>query len=694
MTIATEKVKPQTDRETLVRLKPARHVGTSMASQGGGVYQMTWPLDAPVVEMKRNGTAMTKVASVSSNDDWSFDESTRILRVKTAAAPSTTNVVVAFYYLFYSSGTGKDYYQDPADPTSPLRNWEPRLIVDPSTKQDFANVLVGALEIQETVVSLSNTDGEFEQYLSTDDSFYQKEAKVWVFINGARQVTYSGKISRVSISGESFELAVYDAFTSLVRPARLDVSGEVEYITSAGTPKDLFKPVPLMLATTSWALLKTFALSGFPDSPVPSAGSKYGYMLEGLEAACNTFTENLTTSNNRSWTLMRSLGSLKTQTYGSITRVVNPSSGIFWYLKFGSYSNLRVGDTMKWTHSGTPYYGLIVGVGTFTVSGNTYDVMIAVSGAVTLTTGSTMNALKTLCVQVNHPEQSGIEPIFQGLHYTISETTQTSGTKLLKITFANNFEASVPALAFPAVLDPTEHRVIFHAENDGDYSHGVVLKWMLEKAGLTCNAASFTQADSDLVEKTAFSIPNIDETDYADWLKYVQDLLESTLGYTFLNNDGEVEYKIAEAPVAGDEKGDELVLDEADVQVEIEYQDIITELSTNNPHLMQFQPVTQTTRTNLVAKYLHEVNVAQTLRHVMASVDASRAQQILDVRCNRRVTYQHETASDDIDTVLGQDITLSSPRILGGGGSADVKVTGIEKSADKVVVKSSDLFGL
>ncbi len=99
MTVAAQAAKASTERFTLVRLEPARHVSTELVSQGSGVYTLVY--DRPIERVTRNGNALTEVSTVTNNDEWHYDEATTTLTVKLASAPSSsTNVIVIFFYVF------------------------------------------------------------------------------------------------------------------------------------------------------------------------------------------------------------------------------------------------------------------------------------------------------------------------------------------------------------------------------------------------------------------------------------------------------------------------------------------------------------------------------------------------------------------------------------------------------------------
>ena len=135
MAFADEIDRSDSHRYALVRLRPARYVSESL-SLSGGVYQMTFPY--PVARVERNGTALTEDATTpSTNDHWYYDETTQTLKVKLASAPdSSTNIVCAFYYLFYTSkAEGAEAYETPTDSATTVRPWEPRLRAEPEITQ-------------------------------------------------------------------------------------------------------------------------------------------------------------------------------------------------------------------------------------------------------------------------------------------------------------------------------------------------------------------------------------------------------------------------------------------------------------------------------------------------------------------------------------------------------------------------------
>lgn len=704
MTIATEKIKPETTRWTLVRISGRRDTSTEWDALADDIFQMTWPLEEALpFELQENDddlfTQVDNVTSASADRTWSFDESTRTLRLRTIGeVPNVDYLAMVNYYLFYCSSIAGDlsYYEDPDDLSSTVRNWNGRLMTDPQFVVAFQDIIAGVFSIKDSQFEFANIDSDFEQYLTAKDSFYKRDVAAWLFINGAMQKSYVGKSVSITL-GDTVQLNVLDNFTRLDEAAEMgDGPGTTVKIPSTAAPEDIGKPIPLIVARESFH-------QRTDDSADYTGATDAGEWVDGVQARCTDYTPaQVYAIYNREWKLARTLNNLDTQSFGSLVRAVNPDafSALF---QFASYDALRIGDTMRWTNAGVPEYGRIVALGNFTHLGLAYNVrVLGVDTGFTPTANnsSVVVPLKCLSVWLEGAESVsatgyGLVYLYQGAQYTITETTLPTGNVSIRITLADNMESDI-GIDMSEVVDPTRNRMKFALRTVGvTINHAPILKSILEQAGVVVNDASFTQAALDLVEDVKFMIPNLGETEFGPYRKYITDLLVGTLGYLSLNNDGEAVYKLLEAPVAGESRDSNLVLDQSDVQVTLDYQDIVTAITPINIHLPftgTRQDVTRHQNSNAVV--LHGIRNEIDLPHYMADQDPSRWADILALRSERRVLYTYETATEDLDSELGDDVTIESPRVVGGSGSQNVKITEIAKSADKVTVTASDLLGL
>lgn len=690
MSISTEKVKLATERFLLVRLTPGRYIAPSLLS--GSTYQQTF--NYPLAKIERNGVELTKVTTLSGNDQWTHDETTGTLQVRLASAPnSTTNVLIAYYYLFYTGTVFRSIYQDPEDTATTVRDWQPRLLNYPIVGQSFSNIINGVFTIADTNIDIINHDANFQQYLTDDDSFYNKQVDIWLCIGSVENIQkiFTGTISRLSMTQSRVTLEVVDSFNKLKQPAYMgDTVDESVFRLAASSfpnldPKHNDVPCPYIVG--SYSRYQTRTKTGVP------AGAPSAYeIFVGTEASCTNYSTTTSTTTNREWGCCRQKGSVATQAFGAVQANLDTGTG-FRFVRFASIANVQIGDTIKWTESGTDYYGLVNYIGTFTYSSVNYNLIFSdPSGPFSNT--STVANLKSFAAFIEAPNETlnFVQPRY-GRDYTISETTTSGGNKYVKITFVNNFEASHAGFT---KIEPDNQRVYFRTSNATVQKHGDILKEIMSKVGLATNATTFTQADTDLAVNCRFHIPNFDELAADTYLKYCQDVLASSLGYLKINSDFQVEYNLLDAPTSSDIRDSFLMLDE-ESSCSVEYQDIVTKVIAYNPHNDSGDAIVATntpaaTAENVKAKYLHGIVNVDRFRHVLEEL-TSKITDHIGIKSSRSAKYSFATATQDIDTELGTDLQVENKILLGGSSAADVKVISIEKSPSKISIVASDLKG-
>jgi len=177
-------------------------------------------------------------------------------------------------------------------------------------------------------------------------------------------------------------------------------------------------------------------------------------------------------------------------------------------------------------------------------------------------------------------------------------------------------------------------------------------------------------------------------------LKVLEKIMESVLGVLYIDENLEANYQIIAAPAAGTSIGETLTTATA---ANIEYQDIITAFKGENKHYNRVASIHEPDDPyfyleNTKAKHLNKSEKIKEFDHVMQGMTA-RAQDILDLLSNRRVTYTVTVATELTDANLGDDITLAG-KILVGATSENIKIVSIKKSPSKITVKATDLKGL
>jgi len=691
MSIAIEKQANASERFLLVRLNPGRFL---MPTFDLTYYIADMPFIPSKVEL--NGVLLTEdEANPSVNGHWYYDRDALEIRLKLASAPDDTdNILICYYYLFYTGTIYRDIGEDPSVPSNKIRSWEPRLSNYPSFTQSFEDILAGVFSISDTTVKIINTDSVFQQYLTDEDSFYNKQVDIWICINSVDNIqkVFTGTIQSLSIDTQSISLRCLDSFNSFVRPALMGDSTEECFFRRSASGFPSLDPnfhdtvLPYIVGSSSRYKTEAFASTepGVPDLFRVSVGTP---------APCTSYSASLSTSVNRTFGACRMKGSPRAQAYGSIANSILTLDGYSVAL-INDMSNVEVGDTFKWTETSTTYHSIVNYVGDFDFFG--FDMNIIFSGPSTpFNVVSTLHPLQSFCVFIQLPEGTFIYPRIDR-DYTINETATSGGNNYIEIEFVNDFETNFSEFGGEP-LDPNAHLVFFRATNDVVQTHADILKEMTEKAGLTANTASFTAAATELPVNARFHIPNFDELDYKSYLETAQDVLRSSLGYLKVNTSFEVEYHILAAPSSSSVRDVSLTLD-GGTSCELEYADIVTSIIAYNPHHESQQAIdgasspSETRQNQKAAKLQGVVNVNR-FRHVLEEI-TSNIDRHMAINSSRRATYSLRTATEDIDSELGQDIELANSIALGGSGSVDLKIISVEKSPESISIRASDLKGL
>lgn len=703
----------------MVRLTPARNIGSMLTSVGGGVYQMSW--SRPVARLERNGMALTKVSSVSADDDWSYDEALGVIQVKLASAPSdTSNIICLFFYLFMTSGLGLLANENPMDSATPIRLWEPRIQTPPVIKQSIRNALSGIFSIDDSSVTLANGDSYFGQFLADTDSFSEKDADIWAAVrttnanNPEFERIYRGKAKGLTIGSSGCSITLYDSFSRLSQPCYMGddpaqcIVQQVSASWPSADPNAVGRVVPYFIGR----------FSRYQTRPLPPLYGSLKLDTGAMpEAFCSSYDQAVGTTTNRTWVLGRvSADGLRSWSMpGAPTGVF--SNGQFSIFSFTTSAfdavsaDITIGDLVKISYPAlTDYYGRIVRIDSRVGISPTFHSEITVQTNATSTpawiTASSVSFTALTDPAIIISDGSNDYVAFPGVDYTTTLTTTTGGNKLISISFNSDFETNrtlwvdggdstwTPGLG---TLDPGQHHVFFRIRpsvtNYG--KHGDVLKQIMTLVGLMPLATTFTAADSTLPVNLAMQIPAFDESSYGAYLDYVQKILDSTLGILALDTSDEVNYSLLSAPSSSDNT-DANVL--GGLAVTIDYQDIVSQIIAYNPHnssaaAISASPSPSETRSSLVAQYLHGIVNSMQFVHVLETI-TDRIDMILAARSNRKATYSFDVASKFLDAKIGDDTLLKHQFLLGSDLTRAAKIFSLDKSASRVSVQACDLLGV
>lgn len=728
MTLSAAAVaKRDTERFLLVRLAPARHMVSEFSSAGSNNYTAT--VTEPVARVTLNGADMTEgTPGALANGEYSYDHATSALVVNTTLGPPDDDdcIVVVYRQLFFTSKPeGITAYADPEDDETPLVVWKPKLLRSPNLSQSIANMVNGGVfTIQDSSVSIDNSDNAFQAYLGANDSFHDKAVDIWVALKSTAayeddtvlattdniQRIYTGKVRKIGVDRRAVTLNFYDSFSRLTQPAYMGDSVDecFAFRRTGGFPNlDPSKngtPIPLVLGRQS--------KFNYLDANYALATNPGGLFADSVNhGACIDFSTSAGTSANREWVLGRLPKSIKVLNLGSGYSLASSggSSLPFTLTATGAVGhNLEVGDLLQ-SRSGDPNptqstFNIWVVTST-TSTGWVARTRESFVGSPPNPNGGSWHALvgidaplvflfegNRLVAQLHSGANGGTGAASTTTDFTFTETTTAGGHQLIKIDLVDNFEAE-----YGITFHPSTHSIGYvMRQNDGDNLHGEVMQAIVEAAGLEVDQDSFDDANTGLAVNALFQIPYEDETEYGDYLRYAQDLCESALAVLSLTDDGKAKYDLLAAPGAGDVESDDRVI-EGSMSIDVEYNDIYTSIETSNPHYasvdaMELADGPNQSRTNNVAIHLHEVKKNRIFKHLLEGI-GTRVDAILSVISNRFATYRFAFAKKYIDGNLNDDVTITDEWLLGAAASDNLKILGIDKSEREVSIVATDLEG-
>ena len=657
------------DKFFLVRVQPSRLINDYLTVVSGTVYSMTFPYK--LINVKQNGVLLTRVSSNPVAGQYSYDESTKLLTVHLSAAPSGSNIIVTDYQLYFTQSRVRTHGLDPINPSVDLVEWEPRVKSVGGFSQDISDILNGILTISSSSLTLINNEEYFQQYFTIHDSWYDKNIEVWHCLDRVENIkkVFDGKIQSASISRESLNLSIADNSVLLNSNAYM------------GTEKLTYNLVdfPNLHEGSVDTAVRYFAGVASRYTLLSDSSTDYaGFRVDPdslTKATCVSTSTTIGKFTNKVWSIGR-VSSAGFEQFG-FTPINWAKTGDYQWFEgtTAQIAKFKIGDTFE--DGDEKYHRILDIVGNrlyFTKDG---DFKIEVQS----------NDCPTIVIK----QGDNSFYLTYGKHYTATTTTLGDGNKYLEITFVDDIKGEA---GLDEHLDPNSHEVLFRVRPAStDKNHSDVLKEIITKAGLVTSNTSFSTAKTELNSNACFSIPYWDESDYGTYTNYIQRLLQSTMGYILVNENFEIEYKLFKEPQYWVNVLNDNDIKEKSFNINIEYQDIITEIIAYNPHCSSkdFANSSQTLK-SLKAEHLNGIKNSVKFVHSLEDI-TQRLQYILDLRSNRKAEHSFDSIQLDFNLKVGDDHGLVKKNVLGQRipGGTGIKILKINKSVNSTKVSGYDL---
>lgn len=683
----------------LMRMKPGRSILNDLTLSSGTTYTCAFPFES-LCAIEVNGVAYTRSLTTPNAGEFFFSEIYKVIVIKLPSAISnylTSGNIVAYYYLFYTNDINKYFYEDPEDDTSAMRWWNARLKDKISFDETQENIIDSILTIGNTSIKLDNIDHDFNKYLTDKDSFSKKEVKIWQCIDSTDNIQrfYFGFINSLTI-GKEVSLSIDNQLSALDE----DLNSSTNHYESIFNitnypnvhPDQLDDIIPRMYCLRSRSVDTRFT------GDYPAYGDSYYQfdMEESFTLTNISYNASPGTTRNRTWAacFASTASSVKTDTIAN--RTVIDGTWYVYETDVTSSEYYTPGDMIE-LNTGSGYTG---GHEVYAIISST-RIQIR-TAATAVTNGNTIRRSAIPMIQFIDDNQT-VGRLQYPRDYAIS--TDTIG--VYNITLTNNFEANWTGASFETSGIQPGIKFIYRVYNHDSLDHGTVIQDLIERMGLEVNTASITAANATSI-KTNFTIPYFKETSFPKAIDVLQQLLSSTFGYLYLDSDLKVGYKLVDAISSSDEITEDYIINSSLTQ-EIDYKDIYTSFSYENAQgdkTFSFTggyatPTGVNIRSTIYLLsseknqnyYLHKIKKERAFSVITKDVTNSK-DRIENVLSNRRGKFTFTTKGKNFSSMIGDDTTIVSNKIMGTAGEKDIKILGITKTAEDTTVVGIDLLGL
>lgn len=643
MAYADEALKQSSAKQTLVRMKVGHRIDESWTATSAPIYSIVLD-DTNIDSVYVSGVLGTEVSAVPSSDfEWRLVGNTFYIYV---GSISPSIVVVIFYNKYFS--TIKHEYL-PSDPTltGDAVEWSPRLDGVPSISESCDSLIDGVLTIDDTSISLINTDGLFSRMATYPMSLANKLVDIYSGINGVFKRVFIGKIQSFSTGLETCSMSIKSLFESLNQPAYFnDTLDECFHYYADNASLDPNK-------------------DGFPKSIIFERESELNIISNPTivadrypnpetmrEAVCTDFNATPSTTVNRDWYICRM--PFSTDELFDTDEVINPI-GINHYATYTEFillalPNVKVGEMIRVVKGASTYYGRVL----FTLGSPPVIYTTLLTG---LTSGSMTISRKGLNLCVSDAVNTYWIPYNL---YSIN-TALTSGNNIYyTVTLADNFEATV-GMTDP--LDPQGMRVNywFRINSTANLEVGSTIQRLIESSGLSVETTITN------TKKVKFSLPYFGDYEYPTIQETVGTLLQNVGAGIGYNDDFNVKY-FSHTIGSGSARNDSNI---SSFSASQDFQDIATSITFSNQHRTYFIVPSNVinTRNNYAGRYLDESDRSFTINHLLESgTDVDYKKHTI-----KKNTYQITTAIDK-DSMLGDDINLSINQVFDDSLTASAKI--------------------
>lgn len=608
-----------------------------------------------------------------------YDPETGYLKVYSDHSLNQTDYCVVEYFMFFTEERGR-YAPYNLESGFDQVYWEPRLPKGFSADYSQQNNLQGVLSVASAPLNLKNYDGFFNKFFTVNDTFSNREVKVWR-CDGSyddKWVEFRGVIRNVDLSDTECTFGVADPL------ARLDDS----YTDG--------KPLTALALAQAGAYYIRTVDSDKPVSRLLGKISSHSYLTkytgqsidipwlhwENMINCTNVLFNNVpTTSNNRKWSVGFGPASAATQ-QRDVTAVANYTSGTFSATKFTIDNAL--GPVSEW-----------LPVGTCIINNGKYGIVYASNDTEAYVWPH--NASFSAAFDILRMPVISVIVVRDGQWcYPMageSYTCQIGAAGDLQIVFNNSFE-TLPSVGLGTALNPFEDEVYAVMMNDsGDGRASKIVYDCLVQLQMEVNMSFEPDQTPPWTDaELAMTIPFPGQSTFPLMRDVVEEALRSAMGFLYFNVAGYLQYgsflRVLDPSPFIEEINQK---NSSNFSVSFDLWDLYGGVSFEFTQTKRYGPY------RVEYDMVKDFYKTQNLYNVETAIDTTRKAtwsfltDYANLVMGRNATFKIDALSEHMGLYIGDDIYVTRKRLLADDTTTTLRVIAISKQVNRATFQLSDL---
>lgn len=717
------------------------------------IYKRVGVDKAYFVGRTSSGVALTEVFVLpTGNNEWYYDASvsTLYIRISSTAVPANGNFF-SKSYIYLTGGKHRFHYFTPSDPLTDVVEWVPRIDEYPEITQSQINVLDGVFSVNEFQFSIMNPDDAFSYLRNLNVSAVKQECKIWLGISDGIETEVTGILDGI-ISGSQFDSgritfsvkdfaeklnieALFDADPSdplNTRDRSYAYADAINQINISYQSASI--PIPIHFGfTTPMDLNFTsrFAIAnpGYPMIPLTEI------MPEAISIGTSLSLTGWTTGYGGAERILgRIAGTLTGPSFPTATfdgpnfgNVTTVGIGGDWFgapgddIDWGATGHYYcfAGDTIKYNDGLVSRYGHIVKCASYLnfqsfysgYSGSDIEVFLDNQGGGFVYPesgpGCSLSAVFSPTVWTVNGSGDIIRPCAAIRDFTHVVNPAPYGN-VVGVRFKENYQLTgtsyIPAddqtgFGISSAVNANATRVKFRISQVYTDNSDRSFKIMQD----IINLGALSSVDADFLALTdkrmLFSVPFIGSTTYPTYLDLLAKIAANQLCVFYQNTDFEIGVKEVTFPISGSS----MQLTAADIIrgsfiPEVRYDDCYTRIVGDNIHsgskdraenVFGLGNGSLNPDINQLNREFSCLNGFQDKQLIFSHLFLERDDVEIKHYSNPRIYYRFQTSSINLDSNIGDKITIEHPGLLNGATSQDCMILEITKGVNTCSIVAS-----